>query len=52
MGKHLVFAFQYMCDKRNIERWKLIEEDELWAFCAYVYDLGHYLFLFLLLKNR
>ena len=50
MGKHLVFAFQYMCDDRNIERWQFIEEDELVEFWTYVYDLGHYLFL--LLKNR
>ena len=41
-----------MSDGRCIEGWQFIEEDELVEFWTYVYDLGHYIFLFLLLKNR
>ncbi len=52
MGKHLAIVFQYMSDGRCIEGWKLIKKDELRFYSLYVYDFSHYLFLFLLLKNR
>ena len=51
MGKHLAIVFQYMSDGICIEGWKLIKKDGLRFYSLYVYYLGHYLFLFLLLNN-
>ena len=41
-----------MRDDRSIEGWKLIKKYGLRFYSLYVYDFSHYLFLFLLLKNR